>query len=132
MSKRLSSLLLIFFIVIFLIYCGTDSETVDFSQRYTETCKNFSLTGIFDEQGKRIDDNKVNEAKVSWCLLSFEDKSHMQFNGVGRYGSCTGSLLDTESENILESISNYKPVSCANPQASIPVENLDIDSLRKL
>ena len=23
----------------------------------------------------------------------------MQFNGVGRYGGCTGSLLDTESEN---------------------------------
>ena len=99
MTKKLNSLLLIFFIIIFFIYCGRESKTVNFSQKYTETCKSFSLTGIFDEQGKRIDDSQVNEAKVSWCLLSFEDKSHMQFNGVGRYGGCTGSLLDTESEN---------------------------------
>lgn len=53
-----------------------------------------NLTSIYERgTGKEVDDSFVNSDKIDWTILNPRD--HKGFSGVGRYGNCTGTLLDT-------------------------------------
>ena len=51
------------------------------------------LTAIYDSEGNKIHDSLVNSDQVNWTILTAE--SHSEYSGVGRYGGCTGTLIET-------------------------------------
>ena len=55
------------------------------------------LSAIFDEHGYKLPDTEVNIPEVAWAVLDAE--SHKFYSGVGRYGNCTGTLLDTTDDS---------------------------------
>ena len=73
-----------------------DSNTQEDFQSYCSLLDNISINGaIFDCNGEKLSDTEVNSENVAWRNLSIENKEHHFYNGVGKYGSCTGTLLDT-------------------------------------
>lgn len=52
-----------------------------------------NLSTIFDRSGFKLPDSDVNSAEVNWLILNGD--KHSFFNGVGRYGNCTGTLIDS-------------------------------------
>ena len=55
------------------------------------------LTAIYDEDGNKIPDSQVNTNQVYWTVLTSE--SHGAYSGVGRYGGCTGTLIETGGDS---------------------------------
>lgn len=54
---------------------------------------NLNLNAIFDSGGFKLPDSDVNSSEVNWLILNGDQ--HSFFNGVGRYGNCTGTLVDS-------------------------------------
>lgn len=57
----------------------------------------FGLTAIYDEEGNKISDTQVNSELVNWTILTAQ--THSQYSGVGRYGSCSATLIETGGSN---------------------------------
>lgn len=97
---------IILFISMLLIFppsCGSDdskspaaSSQGSASGDSDKPCQqtSLSLSALYDCQGKELSDSKVNSDEVAWLVLDKTKSTHKQWNGVGRYGSCTGTLLD--------------------------------------
>lgn len=85
----------------FLFSCGAGQVPTGDSGSSSESdapCSSSALnqlTAIFDCSGKKIDDSKVNSSDIAWLKLEKEKNSHLQWNGVGSYGGCTATLLNT-------------------------------------
>ncbi|MFK7823092.1 MAG: serine protease [Oligoflexales bacterium] len=79
---------------------NTTMPTADPSPDWHDTCENIALaegklglSALYDEEGNKIPDSEVNSDAVAWTVLTSE--SHSSYSGVGRYGNCTATLIET-------------------------------------
>lgn len=57
---------------------------------------NIIANSIFNCQGVEIDDSKVNElSSLAWTQLN--EKDHSKYNGLGRFGGCSATLIEPKS-----------------------------------
>lgn len=90
-------------VFIFFISCGFSPPPEENRKNLIkeEPCLNSSnsssLKAIFDCDGNKLPDKDANSKEVNWIKLSSKNEKHKKFNGVGRYGGCTGSLIDTQT-----------------------------------
>ena len=90
--------------LILLVGCGqrtadsvTPAPTTAANTADTDTpcgSTSLTLTAIFNCKGNEIDDSLVNSSQVAWLVLDRTKSSHRQWDGVGKYGGCTATLLD--------------------------------------
>ena len=79
---------------------NTSSNNEDESISNTETideCLNekttLNLESIYDQDGNKLPDTMVNDSKVDWYTVKDDDPNN--YSGVGRYGNCSASLIET-------------------------------------
>lgn len=84
------------------VSCGEDKKEDDILAVSTEPCslalRSSALKALFDCDGKKVKDNEANSSEVSWIKLSHSVEAHKKYNGVGKYGGCTGTLVDTDTK----------------------------------
>ncbi|MBI2602447.1 MAG: trypsin-like peptidase domain-containing protein [Deltaproteobacteria bacterium] len=79
-----------FLLTILLTACG-GGESVDFRS----SCLPRDLSApqvLYDCKGSEISDFDVNSDEVGWVVLN--STTHASYNGVGRFGNCTGTLIE--------------------------------------
>ena len=79
-----------------------DSETDEdspLSDACQEALDSLSLKSIFDTDGDKLPDVCVNSNLVHWTSPKSSDTPN--FSGVGRYGGCTATLIETQASDPL-------------------------------
>ena len=77
----------------------TDTEDTEDQSEITEKTEapcqtGLSLTALFDCENNKISDNNTDSPDISWALPSSRKEGDKRFSGIGRFGSCTASLLE--------------------------------------
>lgn len=83
------------FLLSFLLIACEGSQTVDFRSSCPSRELGSLPQALYDCKGSEIADSDVNSEEVAWVIL--DSGTHASYNGVGRFGNCTGTLIEPPS-----------------------------------
>ncbi|MBC62211.1 MAG: hypothetical protein CMP11_07110 [Zetaproteobacteria bacterium] len=87
----------------FVFSCGNENSAISDDPASDLFCnlmeETLSSGAIYNCSNEKIPDSQVGSEDVAWLKLSYNNESHKFYNGVGRYGTCTGALIETNGND---------------------------------